>query len=191
MERVRQDGSWRTGSARRAARSFAALAACGLLVLGACGSSSKKTATATTVAPATSEAPSTVASPGVTVKTASSSFGTILVDAQGFTLYHTDKDSGTTVACTDTCAQIWPPLAAPSGGPVGAGVTGLATVARPDGTQQVTYNGKTLYRYSRDTKPGDTTGQGVGGVWHVVMAVPATGTTSTAATPSSAGGSGY
>jgi predicted lipoprotein with Yx(FWY)xxD motif len=175
------------------ARPLAVLAAAALLVLVACGSSAKKTGTsAAGAASTTTVAPSTTASSGITVKTASSAFGTILVDDQGFTLYHYDKDTGTTVACVAACAAVWPPLTAPRGGPVGAGVTGLGTVTRPDGTQQVTYNGKTLYRYSKDTNPGDTTGQGVGGVWHVVTAVPATGTTSSsAATPSSAGGNGY
>ncbi len=29
------------------------------------------------------------------------------------------------------------------------------------------YNGKPLYTYIKDTDPGDTYGQGVGGVWTV------------------------
>jgi len=163
------------------------LAIAGLMVLAACGSSSKTTTSATTGA-STPAAPSTTASSsGATVSTASSALGTILVDAQGFTLYHNDKESGTTIVCTATCAQIWPPLAAPSGGPVaGAGLSGLATVARPDGTKQVTYNGKTLYRYTGDSKAGDTTGEGVGGIWHAVTTGAATGTT-----PSSTSASGY
>ena len=33
---------------------------------------------------------------------------------------------------------------------------------------QVTYNGWPLYFYAGDTAPGDTNGQGQGGVWYVV-----------------------
>jgi predicted lipoprotein with Yx(FWY)xxD motif len=41
-------------------------------------------------------------------------------------------------------------------------------MTRPDGSKQITYNGIPLYYYVRDTKPGDTTGQGVGNLWKVV-----------------------
>ena len=30
------------------------------------------------------------------------------------------------------------------------------------------YNGWPLYTFIKDAKPGDVTGDGVGGVWHVV-----------------------
>ena len=51
---------------------------------------------------------------------------------------------------------------------VGAGVTGnLSVIERPDGTYQLAYNGKPLYLWARDTKPGDVNGDGVGGVWTV------------------------
>jgi predicted lipoprotein with Yx(FWY)xxD motif len=49
-----------------------------------------------------------------------------------------------------------------------AGATGtFATFARPDGTMQVSYNGKPLYYFAKDTKAGDTNGQGVGGKWFI------------------------
>jgi predicted lipoprotein with Yx(FWY)xxD motif len=52
--------------------------------------------------------------------------------------------------------------------PLPAGVNGtLATVSRPDGTVQVTYNGWPLYHFARDTAPGSVRGQGIGGVWFV------------------------
>jgi predicted lipoprotein with Yx(FWY)xxD motif len=50
-----------------------------------------------------------------------------------------------------------------------AGVTGLGTTARADGSVQVTYQGHPQYRYARDTSPGDTTGDGVGGIWHASL----------------------
>ena len=33
---------------------------------------------------------------------------------------------------------------------------------------QSTYDGKPLYFYSGDKKKGDKTGDGIGGVWHIV-----------------------
>jgi predicted lipoprotein with Yx(FWY)xxD motif len=46
----------------------------------------------------------------------------------------------------------------------------LATITRDDGSSQLTYNGMPLYRFARDTAPGQTTGQGItafGGTWTV------------------------
>jgi predicted lipoprotein with Yx(FWY)xxD motif len=39
---------------------------------------------------------------------------------------------------------------------------------RPDGTLQVTYNGMPVYRYAGDSGPGQSNGQGIGGVWFAV-----------------------
>jgi predicted lipoprotein with Yx(FWY)xxD motif len=44
----------------------------------------------------------------------------------------------------------------------------LSTIQRSDGTTQIAYNGHPLYYYSKDVNPGDTNGQGVGGVWFVI-----------------------
>jgi predicted lipoprotein with Yx(FWY)xxD motif len=96
-------------------------------------------------------------------------FGKILVDADGRTLYHFDKDKNGKVACTGSCATTWPPLLVAKGTKP-SGTTGLGTVQRPDGTTQVTYHGEPLYRYSGDSKAGDTRGDGVAGLWHVVKA---------------------
>lgn len=104
--------------------------------------------------------------------------GTILVDAQGMTLYHLTTETNGRIVCTGSCARAWPPLLMPSGmtRPVaGTGVTGLGTVTRPDGSVQVTDRGMPLYLYEGDKKPGDTVGQGIGGIWYVV---PASGSTS-------------
>jgi plastocyanin len=72
--------------------------------------------------------------------------------------------------CYDKCAQAWPPLltaGAPKTGD-GADAALLGTTARTDGTTQVTYNGWPLYYYVKDQKPGDVTGQDVGGVWYML-----------------------
>jgi predicted lipoprotein with Yx(FWY)xxD motif len=96
--------------------------------------------------------------------------GPILVNAQGFTLYHLTTESAGHIVCTGTCATIWPPLLLPAGSPTaGPGVTGtLGVVQRPDGRRQVTYNGWPLYTYSGDKSPGQTNGQGIRGIWFAV-----------------------
>ena len=39
---------------------------------------------------------------------------------------------------------------------------------RPDGTHQLKAGKWPLYRFAGDSEPGDTNGQGSGGVWFVV-----------------------
>jgi predicted lipoprotein with Yx(FWY)xxD motif len=109
-----------------------------------------------------------------TVKVASSGLGSkILVDSQGRTLYMFSKDSGTSSSCTGACAVAWPPVAAngkPAVGP-GANASLVGTTTRSDGTSQVTYNGHPLYRFVKDTAPGQTNGEGLtafGGSWFAV-----------------------
>ena len=100
-----------------------------------------------------------------------STLGTILVDGRGMTLY-TLTNNGNAVACTGPCATVWPPLtAAPGTTPVAPGVSSIGTTVTPTGSQLVTHNGLPLYRFSGDTTPGSTNGEGVdtfGGEWHVV-----------------------
>jgi predicted lipoprotein with Yx(FWY)xxD motif len=90
--------------------------------------------------------------------------GQVLTDSNGMTLYTFDKDADGMSACYEGCAVKWPPaLAAADAKAEGDyGVT-----ARTDGTSQWTYKGMPLYTWYEDAAVGDTTGDGVGGVWHV------------------------
>jgi len=101
------------------------------------------------------------------------SFGTILTDANGMTLYTWQGDQAGVSNCSDQCANAWPPLLSTGGVNAPAGLTGaLATTERADGTWVVTLNDWPLYRFVRDTAPGDTNGQGVnafGAVWSVAV----------------------
>ena len=97
--------------------------------------------------------------------------GDYLVATNGMTLYRYTKDTSGVSNCSGTCAVNWPPYAHATAEPLvaGEGITGtIATVARADGSAQITYNGVPLYFWKNDVKPGDTTGQNVGGVWFVV-----------------------
>lgn len=38
---------------------------------------------------------------------------------------------------------------------------------RDDGRAQWAYMGQPLYRWAKDQKPGDRTGDGIEGVWHL------------------------
>lgn len=102
---------------------------------------------------------------GVQVRKADS--GTdVLADAKGMTLYTFDKDTPGKSVCNGGCATNWPPLIAAEGAmPMGD----WAVVTRDDGSKQWAYKGKPLYGWIKDTKPGQTTGDGVGKVWHSAL----------------------
>lgn len=120
--------------------------------------------TGATTAPATSAPAASTAAGGIGVVVSMS--GSVLTGPNGLTLYAHSGDSATSSSCTGSCATSWPPLTTPAGTTptAGTGVTGtLATLTRADGTIQVTYNGLPLYGWQGDSKPGDTTGDGVGG----------------------------
>jgi predicted lipoprotein with Yx(FWY)xxD motif len=109
-----------------------------------------------------------------TIQTRQTGLGTVLTGPNGMTLYTFDRDTPGVSNCNGNCAAAWPPLPA-SGTPTApAGVGGTLTViTRADGSQQVAYNAQPLYFYAEDQQPGQTTGDGVGGVWHVAKPVGA------------------
>jgi predicted lipoprotein with Yx(FWY)xxD motif len=112
---------------------------------------------------------------GTRIALAKSALGGILVDSRGITLYDFAKDKGTSSTCYGACAALWPPLITKARPVAGRGVRAslLGTTKRKDGKLEVTYNGHPLYYYVTDTKPGQTTGQGVnqfGAPWWVISA---------------------
>jgi predicted lipoprotein with Yx(FWY)xxD motif len=130
-------------------------------------------ATTTAAAPATTVAPAAAAAAvKATVATAPSKLGTILVDAQGRTLYAFTKDADGTSTCDGNCAKAWPPVTVQGTPAAGAGIDGklLTTVPRADGTAQLKIGKWPLYTFSGDGAPGDTNGQGSAGSWFVVGA---------------------
>jgi predicted lipoprotein with Yx(FWY)xxD motif len=118
-----------------------------------------------------SESPASGGGGETEVESEDSALGTILVDANGNTLYMFMPDTDGTSTCYDDCAASWPALIVK--GELKAGGDGLdesllGTTERDDGKMQVTYNGHPLYHFSGDAAAGDTNGQGIGDVWFVV-----------------------
>ncbi len=109
---------------------------------------------------------------GITVKTANSRFGTILVDGAGRTLYLFTADRSSTSRCYGACARAWPVTYA-KGTPRAAGgarASLLGRTKRRDGRLQVTYRGRPLYYYVNE-RAGQVLCQNVnefGGLWLVV-----------------------
>ena len=160
-----------------------AAAAAGLAVLTAC--SGAETAQPV-IAPAAAAAPVAASSPTARSATlpprrtsrnwssrTSPSVGQVLTDQNGMTLYRFDKDTAKPPKsnCDGDCAKAWPPMLATGDVQVqGVDKNIVGKVTRSDGTEQITVGGWALYRYAKDTKAGDATGQGVGGAWYAANA---------------------
>ena len=98
-----------------------------------------------------------------------STIGYVLARADHQVVYTYSKDKkGGKPTCTGSCADAWPPVTGvPQAGPADVFPAKFGLVTRADGTKQITYNGYPLY-VLKDAKPLATTGDGMGGVWHVV-----------------------
>jgi predicted lipoprotein with Yx(FWY)xxD motif len=162
----------------RSTRYWAAplLAGAAAAALAACGSSSPSSSSSSS--PSSSYSASSSASPSsgsapssssAVIGTRSTSIGTVLVNAQGHTLYWFAKDTPTTSNCTGSCATYWPPVL---GKPKAAAGTSLpkafGTIKRAGGQVQATYDGHPLYTYVSDTSAGMTSGNDLnasGGLW--------------------------
>jgi predicted lipoprotein with Yx(FWY)xxD motif len=97
-------------------------------------------------------------------KVADTGMGKVLTDSKGMTHYTFDRDAAGKSNCNGQCAQNWPPLMASANASASGNWT---VVTRDDGTKMWAYKGKPLYTWVKDTKAGDTTGDGVNNVWHV------------------------
>jgi predicted lipoprotein with Yx(FWY)xxD motif len=168
------------------------------LLLAACGSSSSTSSSGTAATPSAPAATKSAASgSAVLVKTASNSkLGTtVLVDAQGMTLYHLSVEQHGKFICTSAaCVNVWHPLTVASGSKPSGTVGSLGAIKRPGGGLQVTYKGQPLYTFAQDTSAGQANGQGVKDVGTWTAATTSAGTSSAAATPTtpaSSSGGGY
>lgn len=122
---------------------------------------------------------------GAALKTATTSLGTVVVDSAGKTVYAFDEDTRNSgmSACTGGCAGLWPAVTTSSTRPTVAGLTArVGTISRPDGTRQITLDGRPIYTYSGDSGAGAVAGQGVTRVWWAVTPAGAEITTAPAST---------
>lgn len=135
-----------------------------LLVSIACGGS--------TASPPTSPSPTVAPIIKTSTATVAGKSETILVGANGMTLYAYLPDKGGVITCKAACSANWPPLVLPAGQATVSAtsdIKGKFTIApNPDGKgSQVLYNNWPLYFFSKDKQAGDTTGQGLAGKWSV------------------------
>jgi predicted lipoprotein with Yx(FWY)xxD motif len=100
-----------------------------------------------------------------------------LTDKNGRALYTFDKDTNGTSDCYGTCEDTWPVYYAPSVStvPTGLNKVDFSTISRDinqskEGIlKQTAYKGKPLYYFTPDAKKsGETKGDWVKGVWHLV-----------------------
>jgi predicted lipoprotein with Yx(FWY)xxD motif len=103
---------------------------------------------------------------GGAIKTSDIGGKEVLTDTNGMTLYTYDQDTAGVTNCYEQCAVNWPPLMAAADAAADGDFT---LVDRTDGTKMWAYKGMPLYLWIKDTKAGDTTGDGVGGVWHTAV----------------------
>jgi predicted lipoprotein with Yx(FWY)xxD motif len=145
------------------------------LLLAACGGSSGSSGAGSTATPTTTTAAGKATGvalnpPGTTVLIVQKSdLGYVLAEASGLVVYTYGKDKkGGVPTCTGSCASLWPPVTGnPKAGPADTLPGTLGTVSTADGAKQITYNGYPLYTY-KGAKALMTSGNGIGGEWHVV-----------------------
>ena len=178
-------------------RAVAVAVTAGVVLIAACSAPPPPPPPTATAAPATPTAapatPTATAAPsaGVVKVATVGTFGASLVDASGKTLYTFANDTAGKSACNGTCAATWPALAAPAGdlGKVDGATGAFSVITRDDGSKQVAYAGRPLYRFAGDAAAGDAKGNGLAnGAWKVAAAAaPAASATPAAgsATPAS------
>jgi len=122
------------------------------------------------VAPLPSGGDQSIPAVGTTVMIVQkSAIGYVLAEAnhQVVYTYSKDKENGKPT-CTGACAATWiPATGTPEAGPADIFPAQFGLVTRADGTKQITYNGLPLYLL-KGAAGLATTGNGQGGVWHVV-----------------------
>src|SRR5260370_27427641 len=127
------------------------------VIVAACGSSAGAGPYGGSTPAATTSSSSNT---NVVINTATATLGsktvTMLTNDKGFTLYYLKADTATQVACSGSCAQVWPPLLqAGSGIPTGPGsLPGKLSAYATANGNQVEYNGHPLYTYSGYTATG-------------------------------------
>lgn len=146
---------------------IAGAAVMAVLALAACGGGGGDSSNSSEVPPSSNDTTLSVEQIG--------DAGRVLVDSAGKALYAADQEADNGVLCTGGCLSFWQPLTIDAGAPTASSVPGTLGVSeRPDGSRQVTHDGKRLYSFTQD-EPGQVTGDGLTDTfdgqrftWHVV-----------------------
>jgi predicted lipoprotein with Yx(FWY)xxD motif len=97
-----------------------------------------------------------------------STFGKILTDSKGMSLYFFSKDTKATSLCTDGCLDVWPVFYEENiTVDPGLDAADFGTITRTDGVKQTTYKGWPLYFFANDHNAGETNGDKVNNVWYI------------------------
>lgn len=156
---------------------FVLIGACIALGLAACGSDKADTVAtdaATTTVATVETAPSTIP-PTVASSTTIGGFvdvhmtvgpGGVLTDGDGRTVYLYAPDSPGFSKCVG-CDATWPGVYAKAALTVddSLDINNFGTLE----SGQLTFEELPLYYYVGDTAPGDTNGDGIGGVWSIIV----------------------
>jgi predicted lipoprotein with Yx(FWY)xxD motif len=95
-----------------------------------------------------------------------SASGEVLTGDSGMTLYTFARDAAGVSNCDGDCAAKWPPFVA-SEEDEDVAKAPFSVIERSDDSYQWALNGMPLYFWAGDKAAGDTTGDGMGGVWSV------------------------
>lgn len=98
-------------------------------------------------------------------------FGEILTDGEGRTLYLLTADPEGESVCTGGCADAWPPLTVEGEDALVESVrtdVALGTTEHPEAGPMATAAGHPLYYFEQDEEPGDANGQGLNDAWYVL-----------------------
>jgi len=99
-----------------------------------------------------------------------SNLGWVMAKANGQVVYTYAKDTKNgPPTCTGSCASVWAPVTGvPKAGPADTFPGSFGLVTGAGGTKVITYNGYPLYTFV-GAPPLSTKGNGIGGVWHVII----------------------
>lgn len=95
-------------------------------------------------------------------------FGQMLTDSEGVSLYFFAPDSKGDSNCSDGCLNNWPVFyESDLTLDEGLDADNFGSIMRSDGASQTTYKGWPIYYFAGDSAEGEVNGDGVNGLWFV------------------------
>ena len=95
-------------------------------------------------------------------------FGSVMTDSAGRTLYFFSIDANGSSGCTGGCVTAWPVFYKENPTlDTALAASDFGSITRTDGAKQTTYKGWPLYYFQNDLKAGDIKGDGAANIWFV------------------------